>query len=57
MLLLKEERNRLIHALLIQQLEHNEIAELAEQGYDLVEKLRSKTGSFNRAVEKAKVLK
>ena len=56
-LLWKEERNRLIHALLKQQFEHNEIAELAAQGNTLVKNLRSKTGSYNRAVEKAKALK
>ena len=56
-LLWKEERNRLIHALLKQQFEHNEIAKLAAQGNDLVKILRSKTSSYNRAVEKAKALK
>ena len=53
----KEERNRLIHALLKQQLEHNEIAELATKGNELVKALRSKSGSYNRAIEKAKALK
>lgn len=53
----KEERNRLIHALLKQQLEHNEISELAAKGNELVKALRSKSGSYNRAVEKAKALK
>ena len=56
-LIWKEERNRLIHALLKQQFEHNEIAKLAAQGSDLVKILRSKTSSYNRAVEKAKALK
>ena len=53
----KEERNRLIHALLKQQLEHNEIAVLATKGNELVKALRSKSGSYNRAIEKAKALK
>ena len=53
----KEERNRLIHALLKQQLEHNEISELAAKGNELVKALRSKSGSYNRAVEKAKAPK
>ena len=53
----KEERNRLIHALLKQQLEHNEISELAAKGNELVKALRSKSGSYNRAIEKAKALK
>ena len=53
----KEERNRLIHALLKQQLEHNEISERAAKGNELVKALRSKSGSYNRAIEKAKALK
>ena len=53
----KEERNRLIHALLKQQFEHNEIAGLATKGNELVKALRSKSGSYNRAIEKAKALK
>ena len=52
----KEERNRLIHALLKQQFEHNEIMELAAQGNELVKTLRTRSGSYNRAVEKAKAL-
>lgn len=50
----KEERNRLIHALLKQQLEHNEISELAAQGNQLVKALRSGTGSYNRAIDRQK---
>ena len=53
-LLWKDERNRLIHALLKQQLAHNEVSELAEQGNELVKTLRSRTESYKRAVEKAK---
>lgn len=53
----KEERNRLIHALLKQQFAHNEITELAAKGNELVKALRTRSGSFNRAVEKAKVAK
>jgi hypothetical protein len=53
----KEERNRLIHALLKQQFEHNEISALATQGNELVKALRSRSGSYNRAVEKAKANK
>lgn len=51
----KEARNRLIHALLKQQFVHNEIAELVLQGNELVKTLRSRSGSCNRAIEKAKV--
>ena len=53
----KEERNRLIHALLKQQFAHNEITELAEHGNEIVKVLRTRSGSFNRAVEKARVAK
>lgn len=51
----KNERNRLIHALLKQQLAHNEVRELAVRGNDLVKTLRSRSASFNRAAEKAMV--
>lgn len=50
----KEERNRLIHALLKQQLEHNEVSSLAEQGKQLVDELRKKAGNYNRAIERRK---
>lgn len=53
----KEERNRLIHALLKQQFAHNEITELVEHGNEIVKVLRTRSGSFNRAVEKARVAK
>lgn len=49
----KEDRNRLIHALLKQQLAHNEVTELAEQGNELVKALRTRSGSLNRAIDKA----
>lgn len=50
----KEERNRLIHALLKQQLEHGEVAELAAQGKELADALRNRTGNYNRAVDRQK---
>ena len=50
----KDERNRLIHALLQQELAHNEINELAAQGNELVKVLRSRSSSYNRALEKAR---
>ncbi|MBQ8836836.1 MAG: hypothetical protein IJ002_04935 [Clostridia bacterium] len=50
----KEERNRLIHALLKQQLEHKEVSALALQGQELVKLLRAKSGNYNRAVERKK---
>ena len=52
MLVWKNERNRLIHALLKQKLEHGEIKALAEQGYELVTELRNRAGNFNRAIER-----
>lgn len=48
----KDKRNPLIHALLKQQLAHNELKELAEQGNELVKCLRTRTGSLNRAIDK-----
>ena len=51
----KEERNRLIHALLMQQLAHNEVRSIAEQGNALVKTLRSRSASYNRAIEKTTV--
>ena len=50
----KEDRNRLIHALLKQQLEHGEVAELAARGKQLVDGLRTRTGNYNRAVDRQK---
>ena len=48
----KDERNRLIHALLLQQLTHNEVRDLAMQGNELTRTLRSRSGALNRAIEK-----
>lgn len=50
----KEERNRLIHALLKQQLAHNEVSDLAARGNELVKALRTRVGSYNRAIERQK---
>ncbi len=50
----KEDRNRLIHALLKQQLEHNEISALAEQGKQLADELRKRSGNYNRAIDRQK---
>ena len=50
----KEDRNRLIHALLKQQLEHNEIRMLAEQGKQLVDELRKRAGNYNRLIDRRK---
>jgi hypothetical protein len=54
-LMWKEERNRLIHALLNQDFEHNEISELAERGNELVKLLRNRSGSYNRAIERERM--
>lgn len=53
----KDERNHLIHALLKQQLAHNEIAVLAVKGNALVKRLRSRSGNYSRAIEKARTEK
>lgn len=53
-LIWKDERNRLIHALLKQELAHNEVKNLAAQGNELVKALRSRANSHNRAIEKVK---
>lgn len=50
----KDERNRLIHALLKQQLAHNEISDFAAQGNAIVKTLRTRSGSFTRAMERQK---
>lgn len=48
----KDERNRLIHALLKQELEHNEVSKLAESGNELARQLRNHSGSYNRSADK-----
>ena len=53
-LIWKDERNRLIHALLKQQLEHNEISELALFGKKLVDEMRKRAGNYNRAIDRRK---
>ena len=50
----KEDRNRLIHALLRQQFAHNEIRMLAEQGKQLADELRKRAGKYNRAMDRRK---
>lgn len=50
----KNERDRLIHALLKQQLAHNEVSNLAAQGNALVKTLRTRSGNFTRAMERMK---
>ena len=50
----KDERNRLIHALLKQQLKHNEISDLAIKGNELLKVLKSKASNYNRAIERRK---
>lgn len=53
-LIWKDERNRLIHALLLQKLEHNEVRTLAEEGNELVKQIRNRSASYNRMLEKQK---
>lgn len=49
-LIWKEERNRLIHALLKQQLTDAEIVNLATEGNELVRAIRSKASAYNKAI-------
>lgn len=48
----KEERNRLIHALMKQSLTSEELEQLATQGQQIVKTLCSKTTSYKRALER-----
>jgi hypothetical protein len=48
----KETRNQLIHALLKQSLTTEYLADIAYQGSDLTKRLRNRTSSFNKAVER-----
>lgn len=50
----KDDRNRLIHALLDQQFKHNELSSLAMQGKQLVDELRKRAGNYNRAIDRRK---
>ena len=51
----KEERNRLIHALLKQQLSTEGLASLAEEGKVLARELSNKAGNYKRAVERKQI--
>lgn len=48
----KDERNRLIHALLKQVLTTEELIELAQTGDQLTKELRTRTNNYKRAVER-----
>jgi hypothetical protein len=48
----KEERNRLIHALLKQTLTTEEVSEIAHTGERLTKEIRTRVTNFNRAVER-----
>ena len=50
----KDGRNRLIYALLKQQLGHNEIYGLAQQGESLADELRNRVGNYNRSIDRRK---
>lgn len=45
----KDKRNRLIHALLKQQLTNEEIVKIATEGNELVRTLRSRSSAYNKA--------
>ena len=49
----KEDRNKLIHALLKQSLHTEDLRAVAEKGEVIVKQLCSKTASFKRALERA----
>ena len=49
----KEDRNRMIHALLKQSLGDDELATLANTGSELAKNLRTKSANLNRAIQKA----
>ena len=53
----KNERNRLIHALLKQELAHNEVLGLAEKGNILTKSLKSRSSNYNRRIDKEKAAK
>ena len=50
----KDERNRLIHALLKQQLTDDDVIGLATAGNELTYAIRTRTNAYNRAIEKVK---
>ena len=50
----KEERNRLIHALLKQSLTTEDISEIARTGEQLTKEIRTRATNFSRAVERIK---
>ena len=47
----KDERNRLIHALLKQRLTDEDVIRIAHNGSELAGKIRSRTTSYNRATQ------
>ena len=51
-ILWKDERNRMIHALLKQQLTTEGLASFAEEGKTLARELSNKAGNYKRAVER-----
>ena len=50
----KDERNRLFHALLKQQLTEEEVLRIASDGNDLVRPLRTRSSAYNKALDAAK---
>ena len=51
----KDDRNRLIHALLKQELDHDEVSRMAGQGSELAKMLRNRSAGYNRAIEKQRM--
>lgn len=53
-LIWKDERNRLIHALLKQQLTNEDVINIATEGNELVRIVRSRASAYNKALEQLK---
>ena len=56
-LIWKEERNRLIHALIKQHLTNGDVIRIAQNGRELTRKVRTRTTSYNRIISTCKSTK
>ena len=56
-LIWKEERNRLIHALIKQHLTNEDVIRIAQNGRELTRKVRTRTTSYNRIISTCKSTK
>ena len=53
----KERRNTLIHGLVRQQLTTEDLAELADEGHELVKELNKRSANYKKAVERKNTAK